>query len=70
MVRIEWLLAAFLFANLLPATPRLDRVSPLGGQTGAVVTVELSGTKLDGSTGVLFDSRPSHFPLLRSHKVQ
>ncbi len=54
-MRIAWL-APFLLASVLSAAPRLDRVSPLGAQAGSVQTVELAGSKLDGSTGVLFDS--------------
>ena len=56
MIRIACFLAAFLGFNLSAATPRLDRVSPLGGQAGAVVEVELHGELLDGTTGVFFDS--------------
>ena len=56
MIRIACFLAAFLGVNLSAATPRLDRVSPLGGQAGAVVEVELHGELLDGTTGVFFDS--------------
>ncbi len=38
------------------ATPWLNRVSPLGGQAGTIVTIELTGSHLQGSTGALFDS--------------
>src|SRR5258708_4153935 len=38
------------------ATPRLDRVSPLGGQAGTTAVLELRGAELAGSTGVIFDS--------------
>ena len=57
MIRIDfWLLAVFLGTDLSAVTPRLDRVSPLGGQAGTVVDVELHGAVLDGATGVQFDS--------------
>ncbi len=56
MMRIAWPFTAFLFAGLLVAGPRLDRVSPLGGQAGAVHEVELKGSQLGGTTGVSFDN--------------
>ena len=57
-------LIVFLALNICagtPATPWLDRVSPLGGQAGTIVTIELTGSHLLGSTGAVFDSSDLHW---------
>ena len=41
-MRLAWL---FLFTALLNAAPTVERVFPLGGQRGTVVSIEISGEK-------------------------
>ncbi|MBI2685923.1 MAG: hypothetical protein HYX27_06385 [Acidobacteria bacterium] len=54
-------LYAVLMASALAAAdhepPALTRVHPLGGRAGSIVEVEILGAKLEGTTGVEFDSR-------------
>ena len=41
----------------LGATPHIDRITPLGGQAGTVVAVELVGKDLAGFTAARFDTK-------------
>jgi hypothetical protein len=53
-------IALYLLAAIAPAAaqpPRLVRLSPLGGQSGTTVSLEILGERLSNVTGVEFDCR-------------
>ncbi|MCX6613230.1 MAG: hypothetical protein NTW74_20565 [Acidobacteria bacterium] len=51
----------------LGATPHIDRITPLGGQTGTVVAVELIGKDLEGFTTARFDTKEIEWLETSSH---
>lgn len=55
-MQVQFCLATLFVTTLFADSPSLHRVSPLGGQAGSVVTLELVGSKLGASNGVQFDN--------------